>query len=69
MANGDPGWTFNGSETAPTFAPSLLNSWNEGPERTPKRCHLYVRNGEIEFLADCTHDLAGKTVRMGEFQW
>lgn len=25
-------------------------------------CHSFVRNGQIEFLSDCTHALAGKTV-------
>ncbi len=25
-------------------------------------CHSFVRNGRIEFLADCTHELAGQTV-------
>lgn len=28
------------------------------------RCHLFVRNGMIEFLSDCTHKLAGKTVKL-----
>lgn len=26
------------------------------------RCHLYVVDGQIQFLADCTHELAGQTV-------
>lgn len=26
------------------------------------RCHSFVRAGRIEFLSDCTHALAGKTV-------
>ena len=26
------------------------------------RCHSFVREGLIEFLSDCTHELAGKTV-------
>lgn len=25
-------------------------------------CHSFVREGQIEFLSDCTHALAGKTV-------
>lgn len=25
-------------------------------------CHSFVRDGQIEFLSDCTHALAGKTV-------
>lgn len=26
------------------------------------RCHSFIRNGRIEFLSDCSHKLAGKTV-------
>lgn len=29
-------------------------------------CHSFVRNGEIEFLHDSTHELAGKTVPLPE---
>jgi hypothetical protein len=25
-------------------------------------CHSFVRNGQMEFLGDCSHDLAGQTV-------
>jgi hypothetical protein len=28
----------------------------------PLVCHSYVRGGRIEFLSDCTHHLAGRTV-------
>lgn len=31
------------------------------------RCHSFVRDGNIEFLADCEHKLAGKTVPLEEF--
>ena len=27
-----------------------------------ERCHSFVRAGQIEFLGDCTHALAGQTV-------
>lgn len=27
-------------------------------------CHSFVRNGQIEFLGDCTHELAGQTVTL-----
>lgn len=30
------------------------------------RCHSFVRDGEIQFLADCSHALANRTVRMTE---
>ena len=30
-------------------------------------CHSFVTDGKIEFLADCTHHLAQKTVDLPEF--
>ncbi|WP_061958103.1 DUF6527 family protein [Cupriavidus pauculus] len=30
-------------------------------------CHTFVTEGNIQFLGDCTHELAGKTVPMVEF--
>lgn len=32
--------------------------------RTTKRCHSFVTNGNIQFLSDCTHALAGQTVAL-----
>lgn len=31
------------------------------------RCHSFVTNGQIQFLSDCTHKLAGQTVPLAEF--
>ncbi len=54
-------WQWNGSMDRPTFSPSILvnpsNDQSSGP-----RCHSFVRDGQIEFLSDCSHELAGKTV-------
>lgn len=55
-----PSWEWNGSMTAPTFSPSILVRWTRRGE--PKVCHSFVRDGSIEFLGDCTHPLAGRTV-------
>jgi hypothetical protein len=30
-------------------------------------CHSFVRDGRIEFLSDCTHELRGQTVPMVDF--
>ena len=30
------------------------------------RCHSFIREGRIEFLGDCSHELAGQTVEMRE---
>lgn len=61
-----PAWTFNGNAESPSFEPSLLHP-RSNPTRDPRfvgRCHLFVRNGMIEYCSDCEHDLAGKTVPM-----
>lgn len=56
-------WSFNGDMVKPTFSPSLVNYIdNEG---YPKyRCHLFVKDGMIQYLNDCTHKYAGKTIPM-----
>lgn len=38
-------------------------NWPEGCYR----CHSFVRDGQIEFLSDCTHALAGQTVPLKAF--
>jgi hypothetical protein len=57
------GWKFNGSLTLPTFQPSILV---RGPV-DGARCHSFIENGEIRFLADTTHDLANKSVPLPEY--
>jgi hypothetical protein len=57
-----PCWEFNGDLERPTLSPSLLVRWEWGEERTPKVCHSFVRDGQIQFLSDCTHEFAGKTI-------
>lgn len=54
------GWTFDGNNDAPTISPSILVTYNGADKKT--RCHSFVRAGKIQFLTDCTHPLAGKTV-------
>lgn len=31
-------------------------------------CHSYIEEGNIRFLDDCTHELAGKTVPLPDFE-
>lgn len=67
------GWTFNGDTERPTFSPSILvHGWEtDGTElpgyRIQKRCHSYVTDGCIQYLADCEHALAGQTVELEDF--
>lgn len=63
-----PHWEFDGNEECPTFSPSLLGEgkfWIAEEERwIDYVCHSYVRAGRIQYLGDCTHELAGQTVPM-----
>lgn len=54
-------WEFNGDLEKPTLSPSVLiyeRKHADGTEYSP-RCHTFIRDGVIQFLGDCTHDLAG----------
>lgn len=68
---GRPKWTFNGSGDAPTFTPSILVTYNGSDagmdDAPPAICHSYVTDGRIQFLGDCTHDLAGQTVPLPDW--
>lgn len=43
-----------------TDSNGMIKGWYE------LRCHSFVKNGSIQYLSDCTHKLAGKTVPMEE---
>ena len=58
-------WTISGSEDKPTVNPSVLTTGGSDPKY---RCHLYIRNGKIEYLGDCSHDMKGKTVDMEDIE-
>ena len=63
----EPVWMWNGSHDATTFSPSIRVRWTFGEAREPKVCHSFIRLGQWEYLGDCTHALAGKTVPMVAF--
>ena len=54
-------WEFNGDHERPTFEPSLLVHPHSGYQ---PRCHLFVRDGVIDYCADSDHELAGQKVPM-----
>ena len=55
---GKHSWGWNRDTEKPTITPSILT---QGGNSLP-RCHSYVTDGRIQFLQDCGHELAGKTV-------
>lgn len=44
------------------ISPSVLT--RSGSPEGPTRCHCFIKEGKIQFLNDCTHELVGKTVDM-----
>lgn len=62
-----PAWSFNNNLEQPTFNPSVLCTYDrlDQPQHV---CHSFVRNGQIQFLTDCTHHLAGQTVPIPEWE-
>lgn len=75
-------WGFNGNGDAPTFTPSVLVTGKrritddeharimagETIDLPDTICHSFVTDGNIQFLADCTHVLAGQTVPLPDFE-
>lgn len=61
-----PRWGYNGNAEAPTFTPSVLvqYDWSDGP----KVCHSFVTDGRIQYLGDCTHQLAGQTIDLPNWE-
>lgn len=66
QTNGKPQWTFNGDRfDKPTVAPSIrVRGGKHGSDYV---CHLYLTDGKILFLPDCSHALKGQTVMMEPF--
>ena len=62
--NNKPQWTFNGNLENPTFNPSMLVHPNKTGDQ--KRCHSFVRDGKIQYLNDCEHEMRGQTVELPE---
>ena len=59
-----PTWHWNGDVYKPTFSPSILSRLVVGKERRNIRNHVFVRGGMIQFLDDCSHQLAGQTINL-----
>lgn len=65
-------WTMTGTEENPTLEPSVLNynfkNLPDGKQEKSNICHLFIRNGKIEYCSDSQHALGGQTVDMLNFQ-
>ncbi len=56
-----PGWN---PDNAPRDANGKLTIRADGKlvDAVEWTCHLFVKNGQIEYLSDCTHELRGTTI-------
>lgn len=60
-----PIWGFNEDVDKPTITPSIkVTMPNHTTMGVDDICHSFIRDGKIEYLSDCTHELAGKTIEM-----
>lgn len=50
-------WSWNNDSVRPTFSPSI---------NIHGRCHYFLKEGQLEYLPDSKHALAGKTVPLPE---
>ena len=59
-------WSFDAATLS--FTPSLL-IYTKHPETKQRQtlCHLFIKNGKIEFCGDCEHKLSGQTVDLPDF--
>jgi len=54
-------WTWNGDTEKPTVKPSIIT--RGGGDGV---CHSFVNDGKVQFLGDCTHEYANKTLDLLE---
>ena len=59
---GTQNWTWNGDVDKPTIKPSVLTTGGGNGEGGKQTCHSFVNDGKVQFLSDCSHELAGQTV-------
>ncbi len=52
-------WSWNGDVEKPTLRPSILNDFRPHDSLVD---HLWITDGQVIFLSDCSHELAGQTL-------
>lgn len=53
--------TFNNDFDKPTFTPSLVQDFTPG-----RKCHSFIKDGMIQYLSDCFHELKNQTIELPE---
>jgi hypothetical protein len=49
-------WSWNGSTDKPTLRPSVSTTAHNW------KCHSLINDGQVQFLSDCSHELANTIV-------
>ncbi|MHC5542818.1 DUF6527 family protein [Singulisphaera rosea] len=60
---GRPSWQFDGDMERPTVTPSIHYT-----SATYSVCHFFLTAGKLQFLPDCQHAHAGRTVELPEIE-
>ena len=58
------------NEWTPPVTTENMAQWKDKPwpqTKVSRACHLFVKDGNIQYLGDCMHALAGKTIPMEAF--
>lgn len=56
----------------PATNPEIAEKLKRGEieqQKVSKVCHTFVTDGRIQYLSDCTHELAGQTIDLPPFAW
>lgn len=62
-----PLWRWDGRTDCPTLTPSLRIETPDPDGGPPLHvCHFFIKAGQIIYLSDCTHRLAGLSVDMAD---
>lgn len=59
-----------GAQLAPLNDPEYpkAEEWNDFLRRDSTICHSFITDGRIQFLSDCTHELANQTIDLPEIE-
>lgn len=58
-------WLWNWDFVKPTLSPSLNVTYSSPKGLRPTRnCHVFIREGKIQYLGDCYHDLKNTTIEL-----
>jgi hypothetical protein len=69
----EPLWGWNQDREKPTVTGSILihaHPGTPGVFKDTPRCHSLIKDGQIQYLSDCSHDMANKTIEIPDFdEW